>query len=248
VALVGFQAWLGRETVRLNNSGESVTAHLAAAMALLGLLVYVLVRSFYPARIEGRGGSQRFTLLAAFTAATTFALLLFGSNVTALNAALMFPDWPLMNGTILPIGPDTAAVARPLYEAHALHRYVAGIVPDIWSRPAAWRTQRSRPVLVAGAGRCLPGPGRDRGSGLTLLRVDADAPPRDQGGDLGLALAIALVAYYGPLGRPAVPTAGRGPMGMRSRLGAHRSGRGRQASDTIRPTSPSPSPGSSSCC
>ena len=36
VALVGFQAWLGKETVRLNNSGESVTAHLAAAMTLLG--------------------------------------------------------------------------------------------------------------------------------------------------------------------------------------------------------------------
>ena len=32
VGLVGFQAWLGRETVRLGNSGESVTAHLAAAM------------------------------------------------------------------------------------------------------------------------------------------------------------------------------------------------------------------------
>ncbi len=28
VGLVGFQAWLGRETVRLGNSGESVTAHL----------------------------------------------------------------------------------------------------------------------------------------------------------------------------------------------------------------------------
>ena len=83
VVLVGFQAWLGRETVRLNNSGESVTAHLAAAMALLGLLVYVLVRSFYPARILGRGASQRFTLLAAFAAAATYALLLFGSNVTA---------------------------------------------------------------------------------------------------------------------------------------------------------------------
>ena len=69
VLLVGFQAWLGRETVRLNNSGESVTAHLAAAMALVGLLVYILVRAFYPARIGGRGGSQRFTLLAAFGAA-----------------------------------------------------------------------------------------------------------------------------------------------------------------------------------
>ena len=38
VALVGFQAWLGRETVRLGNSGPSVTAHLATALALVGLL------------------------------------------------------------------------------------------------------------------------------------------------------------------------------------------------------------------
>src|SRR6185369_8939848 len=60
VLLVGFQAWLGRETVRLGNSGESVTAHLAAAMALVGLLVYLLVRSSYPARLTG-AGSQRFT-------------------------------------------------------------------------------------------------------------------------------------------------------------------------------------------
>jgi cytochrome c oxidase assembly protein subunit 15 len=44
VALVGFQAWLGAETVRLGNSGESVTAHLASAMALLALLIYILVR------------------------------------------------------------------------------------------------------------------------------------------------------------------------------------------------------------
>ena len=69
-ALVGFQAWLGRETVRLGNTGESVTAHLAAAMALVGLLVYILVR----VRSIRRGSaaaaaSQRFTLLAAFGAA-----------------------------------------------------------------------------------------------------------------------------------------------------------------------------------
>src|SRR3990170_6544427 len=38
VMLVGYQAYLGRETVRLGNSGESVTAHLAAAMALVGVL------------------------------------------------------------------------------------------------------------------------------------------------------------------------------------------------------------------
>ena len=64
--LVGFQAWLGRETVRLGNSGESVTAHLAAAMTLVGLLVYILVRCRLPGPLGGRGASQRFTLLAAF--------------------------------------------------------------------------------------------------------------------------------------------------------------------------------------
>jgi protoheme IX farnesyltransferase len=150
VVLVGFQAWLGRETVRLNNSGESVTAHLAAAMSLLGLLVYVTVRAFYPARLPVRGGSQRFTLLAVLTAASTFALLLFGSHVTAQNAGLVFPDWPLMNGTLLPISSATDPVARPLYEAHALHRYVAGIVlAFVWITAfAAWRTQRSRPTVL----------------------------------------------------------------------------------------------------
>ena len=55
VGLVGFQAWLGRETVRLGNSGESVTAHLAAAMLLVALLVYLTVRAGFPARIGGRG-------------------------------------------------------------------------------------------------------------------------------------------------------------------------------------------------
>ena len=45
LGLVIFQAWLGRETVRLNNSGESVTAHLAAAMALVGRRVFIRVRA-----------------------------------------------------------------------------------------------------------------------------------------------------------------------------------------------------------
>ena len=91
VALVVFQAWLGRETVRLGNSGASVTAHLAAAMAVAGLLTFLLVRAGYPARLPGRGGSQRFTILAAFTAVATFAMLIFGANVTAADAALDLP-------------------------------------------------------------------------------------------------------------------------------------------------------------
>ena len=145
VALVGFQAWLGRETVRLGNSGESVTAHLAAAMLLLGLLVFILVRAGYPARLPGRGASQRFTLLATFAAVSTFALLLFGSQVTAggVNAALIFADWPLMDGTLIP--PLTE-----LTSAHVLHRWVAIVVGVIVVATAviAWRTQRAHPTLV----------------------------------------------------------------------------------------------------
>jgi protoheme IX farnesyltransferase len=143
VALVGFQAWLGRETVRLGNSGESVTAHLAAALLLLGVLVFLLVRSHFPARFAGRGASQRFTLLAALGAATTFALLLFGSHVTATDTWHVFPDWPLMAGQLVP----------PLTEyttPHALHRYAALVVWVIVTVVAlvARLTQRERPWLV----------------------------------------------------------------------------------------------------
>jgi protoheme IX farnesyltransferase len=143
VALVGFQAWLGKETVRLNNSGESVTAHLAAAMTLVGLLVFIVARSSYPARIGGRGSSQRFTLLAAFAAATIFALLLFGSQVTATSQWYVFTDWPLMNGSLFP--PLTDADS-----AHVLHRWVAIVVGVIILvvAGAAWRTQRERPTVI----------------------------------------------------------------------------------------------------
>ena len=143
VGLVGFQAWLGRETVRLGNSGESVTAHLATAMLLVALLVFVTVRAGFPARLGSGGGSQRFTLFAAFTTLATFALLLFGSHVTATDTALVFPDWPLMNGTLLPALDD-------LTSPHALHRWVAAIVGVIVATLAvvAWRTQRDRPTLV----------------------------------------------------------------------------------------------------
>jgi protoheme IX farnesyltransferase len=143
VALVGFQAWLGRETVRLGNSGESVTAHLAAAMLLVGLLVFLTVRAGFPARMPGRGASQRFTLLATFAAASTFALLLFGSQVTATDTALVFPDWPLMGGSLVPPLSEVAS-------AHILHRWVAALVAVIVVAVAvvAWRTQRDHPAIV----------------------------------------------------------------------------------------------------
>ena len=144
VALVAFQAWLGKVTVETGNSGESVTAHLASAMALLGLLVYVLARSFYPARLAGPGSSQRFTILAAFGAVAVYAVLLFGSHLTATGGALAFPDWPLMDGGLVPPSSDAPTTA------HILHRWIAGLVGVLVAVIAivAWRTQREHRAIV----------------------------------------------------------------------------------------------------
>jgi heme o synthase len=146
VFLVGFQAYLGQQTVLQGNSGESVTAHLATSQALLGLLIYILVRSAFPARIGGRGSSQRFTLLASFGAAAIYALLLFGSQVTSrviATGSLVFTDWPLMGGSLIP-------ALTALTSAEVLHRWVAAAVGLIVAVVAlvALRSQREHPTIV----------------------------------------------------------------------------------------------------
>jgi heme o synthase len=125
--LTGFQAYLGKITVDTNNAGETVTAHLASALALLGLLTFIAIRARYPAQLPRRGASQRMTLVLAFLAASIYALLLFGSHVTASGASLVFPDWPLFNGELLPTFAADPALAA-LQMAHFLHRFVAAVV------------------------------------------------------------------------------------------------------------------------
>jgi heme o synthase len=227
VALVGYQGWLGRETVRLGNTGESVTAHLAAAMALVGLLMYVLVRSLYPARIGGRGSSQRFTLLAAFGAIATFALLLFGSNVTAANAWNVFPDWPLMGGTPFPPLAGEAVVA------HALHRWVAVVVGLIVASIAiaAWRTQRRNRALVGlAAAAAILYPIQAVVGGLQILTGLSEWSQT-----LHLALgtviwallaALTVAAYYEaragvPVGAGGVQTRAEGPRTLKDSVRAY---------------------------
>ncbi len=157
LVLTVFQAYLGKITVDTNNAGEWVTAHLAAALALLALLTYVAVRARYPVALPARGGSQRITLLLAFVAATVYALMLFGSNVTATGAALIFLDWPLFNGQLLPqFSPNPTIAALEL--ANFLHRFVAAVVGLVLlaATLVVWRAVRrsSRPE---GDGSALPG-------------------------------------------------------------------------------------------
>ena len=100
--LVLFQAWLGRQTVLELNSGQSVTAHLATAMAFVGLQVWMLARSGYPEQLNGILQARGAVIAPVIAAGSIYALLMFGSNVTGTDTGLLYPDWPLMGGTVVP--------------------------------------------------------------------------------------------------------------------------------------------------
>ena len=147
--LVVFQAWLGKVTVESDLSGEIVTAHLATAMALFVLLLFVWVRSLYPRSLPAAGGWSGFTILAAMSALGTYGLMLLGAHVTATGSALVFDDWPFMDGGLFP-------VLDPGVLPHVLHRWatlaigllVAGVV--ISSRRG--REPAPLPTLAVAAG------------------------------------------------------------------------------------------------
>src|SRR5439155_9547806 len=67
LVLVVFQALLGAGAVLSELAQEIVTAHLATALTLLGLLVFVWIRVGVGGQQAAPPGGQRFTLLAAFT-------------------------------------------------------------------------------------------------------------------------------------------------------------------------------------
>ena len=137
VVVVLIQAALGAITVAENNAGDTVTLHLATAMILLGILVYVAIRARYPDRLPVRGASQRFTLLAALAAASIYALILFGSHVTATGSGLIFPDWPLFNGALIPSFSQYPAEEM----AQFLHRLVT-LIAGLILLAAAWAAMR----------------------------------------------------------------------------------------------------------
>ncbi|MBU6255849.1 MAG: protoheme IX farnesyltransferase [bacterium] len=121
LALVLFQAWLGRQTVLESNSGASVTAHLATAMAFVGLQVWVLARSGYAETLNGIRRASGGVVAPVVAAGSIYALLLFGSNVTGTETGLLYPDWPLMGGTLFP---PITELATP----QIVHRYATAIV------------------------------------------------------------------------------------------------------------------------
>ena len=136
LALVLFQAWLGRQTVLESNSGASVTAHLASAMAFVGLQIWMLARSGYDETLAGIRRASGSVVAPIVAAGAIYALLLFGSNVTGTDTSLLYPDWPLMGGTLFP---PITELSTPMI----LHRYATAIVALILIS-ALWIVRREQ--------------------------------------------------------------------------------------------------------
>ncbi len=101
VPLVLGQAVVGAIVVRTDLDPGWVTAHFALALILVADVVVLAVVATAPA---GRPQSDRssFARLAVVTAVFTACLLLVGTYVRASGSQLVFTDWPLMDGRLVP--------------------------------------------------------------------------------------------------------------------------------------------------
>lgn len=119
LVLVIFQALLGMLVVKLDLAAEMVVVHLAAALSLLALLIYINATVRGPAEHAGDAALSKRT---RFAAGSVLVLLLVGSYVSGADAGYAFSDWPLMDGKVIP---NLAVEAKAI---HFFHRALAGIV------------------------------------------------------------------------------------------------------------------------
>ena len=98
--LVVVQALLGGQVVIQQLPAELVTAHLAMALTVLALTILIADRATNGPLPSRRASGP--AALIGVTALAVFAQMLLGSWVTGTHAGLAYPDFPLMNGSLLP--------------------------------------------------------------------------------------------------------------------------------------------------
>lgn len=138
-ALVLFQAILGMIVVVLELQAISVVLHLSAAMALLAVVLYIVINA--DVRTE-RSHDELVSRRASIAAGSVIVLLLIGSYVSGSGAGYVFPDWPLMDGRVIP---DLSVENQAI---HFLHRALAAItgVIVLWAVGSVFRRKNEMPA------------------------------------------------------------------------------------------------------
>ena len=131
---VGIQGWLGRQVVDKELAGGLVALHFFNAMMIIGLLTTTVVGSYYPARARW----SRFAKEAVAAAMTVMFVWMAGAWVAQGGAAIVFPDWPLMGGTLVPELTGRAELI------HFLHRVMA-VVTGLAVGMVAFRAAKLEP-------------------------------------------------------------------------------------------------------
>ncbi|HEY6568011.1 MAG TPA: heme o synthase [Actinomycetota bacterium] len=145
--LVLSQAVLGGIVVATELNPWWVTAHFVMALALIADVTYLAAASIPLSASAGVPSSDRarFARLTLVTTGLIGALLLVGTFVRASNAQLVFTDWPLMDGRLIPSFDAEGAIAMFAHRLLAL----AGFSFVLWTMVRArTATHRSRPLVI----------------------------------------------------------------------------------------------------
>ena len=212
--VIGVQAFLGKLVVDSKLNSHLVVIHFAASLGLLALVVTTTVNSFLPR--GGRMGSLARETLAI--SGLTLAVAVLGAYVTQWGAALVFADWPLFDGRVIP------AIASPNALIQFLHRLAALLLGIGLARlVVATRRPPSKRALAVLASVAL---------GVWLLQALAGAAnvftgtapwavvAHVLGGATlwGSSVALAVLAYrLTPAGAPPAPSTPGHPVGQRVR-------------------------------
>ena len=142
--LVMAQAGLGAVVVATELDAWWVTAHFVVALLLIADVTYAAA---YAVARDQRGAvnttDRSFSRLALVTASVVGLLLLVGTYVRASGAQLVFTDWPLMDGRLVP---TLGGAATAMF----LHRVLAAtaLLLVLWTAIRARTDTQQLPLLV----------------------------------------------------------------------------------------------------
>jgi heme o synthase len=223
VIVVIVQAGIGRIRILADDPAKPliVTVHFLVAMALVALVVWTATATRVPRARPGdhdpaTGPTRR---LLWWTLAVTALLLAVGAYVRGEGASLVFLDWPLMDGRIVPGFEDEGSVAAFAHRALAAVAVLLGAALALragrgLSRPA------HRVLAWIALGLLLVQAGLGAAAVLTRLAPAAVAG-HVVGGALAWATLVSLAAAVRRRTPPRDPTEAAGWRRSRQTVGAY---------------------------
>jgi protoheme IX farnesyltransferase len=203
VLVVIVQAGIGRIRIVADDPAKPliVTVHFLVAMALVGLVVAAATASrIRPAEAGGADPTgPRFRRLLGLTLGAAAALLLVGAYVRGQGAGLVFLDWPLMDGRLVPDLGSTDSAAAFLHRALAAVAVILGAILAVAAR--AIRRPALRDLSWTAFGLLLAQAGLGAAAVLTRLEPWTVAG-HVAGGGLAWASLVSLTVAARRLGPP----------------------------------------------